>query len=42
MDVMLCGIALPYAFVEIIPPEVLTPPGGGSNIGVLRGLAGKE
>ncbi len=36
--VMLGGIAVAYALVEILPPEVLTPPDGGTAIGMLVAL----
>jgi inorganic phosphate transporter, PiT family len=38
LGVMLGGIAVAYALVEIIPPEVLTPPNGGIAIGMLAAL----
>ena len=36
--VVLGGIAVAYALVEILPPEVLTPPDGGTAIGMLVAL----
>ena len=36
--VVLGGIAVAYALVEILPPEVLSPPDGGTAIGMLIAL----
>ena len=36
--VMLGGIAVAYALVEILPPEVLSPPNGGAAVGMLVAL----
>ena len=36
--VVLGGIAVAYALVEILPPEVLTPPDGGTAVGMLVAL----
>ncbi|WP_131114211.1 inorganic phosphate transporter [Lichenihabitans psoromatis] len=36
--VLLGGIAVAYALVELIPPDVLSPPGGGLAIGMLAAL----
>lgn len=38
LGVILGGIAVAYALVEIIPPEVLTPPNGGIAVGMLAAL----
>jgi inorganic phosphate transporter, PiT family len=36
--VLLGGIAVAYALVEILPPEVLSPPDGGAAVGMLIAL----
>ncbi len=36
--VVLGGIAVAYALVEILPPEVLSPPNGGTAVGMLIAL----
>src|ERR1700744_3063203 len=36
--VIIGGIAVAYALVELIPPEVLTPPNGGVAAGMLLAL----
>jgi PiT family inorganic phosphate transporter len=36
--VLLGGIAVAYALVEILPPEVLSPPNGGQAVGMLIAL----
>src|ERR1700753_3889610 len=36
--VLLGGIAVAYALVELIPPDVLSPPGGGVAVGMLASL----
>ncbi len=38
MGVMVGGTAVAYALVEILPPEVLTPPNGDPAIGMLAAL----
>ncbi|HEX4158692.1 MAG TPA: anion permease [Rhizomicrobium sp.] len=38
LGVILGGIAVAYALVELIPPEVLTPPDGGIAVGMLVAL----
>ena len=38
LGVMLGGIAVAYALVEILPPEVLSPPNGGVAVGMLIAL----
>jgi inorganic phosphate transporter, PiT family len=38
LGVLIGGIAVAYALVELIPPEVLTPPGGGTAAGMLAAL----
>ncbi len=38
LGVVLGGIAVAYALVEILPPEVLSPPDGGTAIGMLIAL----
>jgi PiT family inorganic phosphate transporter len=38
IGVLAGGIAVAYALVELIPPEVLTPPGGGVASGMLAAL----
>src|ERR1700761_8770627 len=38
LGVLLGGIAVAYALVELIPPEVLSPPGGGVAVGMLMSL----
>ncbi len=38
LGVLLGGIAVAYALVELIPPEVLAPPGGGIAVGMLMAL----
>ena len=38
LGVMLGGIAVAYALVEILPPEVLSPPNGGTAVGMLVAL----
>jgi len=36
--VILGGIAVAYALVQLIPPEVLSPPNGGTAVGMLAAL----
>ncbi|WP_267425711.1 inorganic phosphate transporter [Methylobacterium sp. GC_Met_2] len=36
--VILGGIAVAYALVELIPPDALTPPNGGAAVGMLAAL----
>lgn len=36
--VLLGGIAVAYALVELIPPDALTPPNGGAAVGMLAAL----
>lgn len=36
--VILGGIAVAYALVQLIPPEVLSPPNGGAAVGMLAAL----
>ncbi len=38
LGVLLGGIAVAYALVELIPPEVLSPPNGGIAVGMLAAL----
>ncbi|MEI9992140.1 MAG: inorganic phosphate transporter [Rhizomicrobium sp.] len=38
LGVLIGGIAVAYALVELIPPEVLSPPGGGIAAGMLTAL----
>ncbi len=38
LGVVLGGIAVAYALVEILPPEVLSPPNGGTAVGMLIAL----
>ena len=38
LGVLLGGIAVAYALVELIPPEVLSPPNGGPAVGMLIAL----
>jgi inorganic phosphate transporter, PiT family len=38
LGVILGGIAVAYALVELIPPEVLSPPNGGIAAGMLAAL----
>jgi len=38
LGVLIGGIAVAYALVELIPPEVLSPPGGGIAAGMLAAL----
>src|SRR5580698_5454423 len=38
LGVLLGGIAVAYALVELIPPEVLSPPNGGTAAGMLVAL----
>ena len=38
LGVLLGGIAVAYALVELIPPEVLSPPDGGTAAGMLVAL----
>lgn len=38
VGVLLGGIAVAYALVELIPPEVLSPPNGGIAVGMLAAL----
>src|SRR6201996_591986 len=38
LGVLLGGIAVAYALVQLIPPEVLSPPNGGTAIGMLVAL----
>ncbi len=38
LGVILGGIAVAYALVELIPPDVLSPPNGGIAIGMLAAL----
>ena len=38
LGVLLGGIAVAYALVELIPAEVLSPPGGGTAAGMLTAL----
>src|SRR5580658_9969064 len=38
LGVLLGGIAVAYALVELIPAEVLSPPGGGPAVGMLVAL----
>src|ERR1700742_946751 len=38
LGVLIGGIAVAYALVELIPPEVLSPPGGGVAVGMLLAL----
>ena len=38
LGVILGGIAVAYALVELIPPEVLSPPNGGIAVGMLASL----
>jgi PiT family inorganic phosphate transporter len=38
LGVILGGIAVAYALVELIPPEVLSPPNGGVAVGMLAAL----
>jgi PiT family inorganic phosphate transporter len=38
LGVILGGIAVAYALVELIPPEVLSPPNGGIAVGMLAAL----
>ncbi len=38
LGVLLGGIAVAYALVQLIPPEVLSPPNGGTAVGMLVAL----
>jgi inorganic phosphate transporter, PiT family len=38
IGVLLGGIAVAYALVQLIPPEVLSPPNGGTAVGMLVAL----
>ena len=38
LGVILGGIAVAYALVELIPPDVLSPPDGGLAVGMLAAL----
>src|ERR1700742_1848987 len=38
LGVIAGGIAVAYALVELIPPEVLSPPGGGVSVGMLAAV----
>jgi inorganic phosphate transporter, PiT family len=38
LGVILGGIAVAYALVELIPPDVLSPPSGGQAVGLLAAL----
>ena len=38
LGVILGGIAVAYALVQLIPPEVLSPPNGGRAVGMLAAL----
>ena len=38
LGVILGGIAVAYALVQLIPPEVLSPPNGGTAVGMLAAL----
>src|ERR1700689_2638744 len=38
LGVILGGIAVAYALVQLIPPEVLSPPNGGTAVGMLVAL----
>ena len=38
LGVILGGIAVAYALVELLPPEVLSPPNGGQAVGMLIAL----
>jgi PiT family inorganic phosphate transporter len=38
LGVMLGGIAVAYALVELVPPDVLSPPDGGQAVGMLAAL----
>jgi PiT family inorganic phosphate transporter len=38
LGVLLGGIAVAYALVQLIPPEVLSPPNGGTAVGMLAAL----
>ncbi len=38
LGVMLGGVAVAYALVELIPPDVLSPPDGGVAAGMLAAL----
>jgi PiT family inorganic phosphate transporter len=38
LGVMLGGIAVAYTLVELVPPDVLSPPNGGQAVGMLAAL----